>query len=250
MRLRTCEALLLEISDLHDSDRIVSFVTAEYGRKRGVAKGARRKFSRFAGLLQPLARVRVRWFEKDGLELVRVQEIDSVRSTAALLRDLEGILTASYLAEHVAVLAQEDEPSPLYFRLLDSTVVALCAGADRDLATRFFEIWALRLAGVLPAAHECAACGSELADEAALPRDGEGLWCVRCAAGSGRVVDREALGFLRRTLRETLGALERSPPAPATLRALEQVCGEVRRNFLGHELRSYGVLCRTLREVS
>ena len=40
---------------LHDRDRIVTFLTREYGKKRGVARGARVKHSRFGGQLQPLA---------------------------------------------------------------------------------------------------------------------------------------------------------------------------------------------------
>ena len=39
---------------------------------RGAARGAKRRYSRFAGELQPLAKVRVGWFEKEGRELVRI----------------------------------------------------------------------------------------------------------------------------------------------------------------------------------
>jgi DNA repair protein RecO (recombination protein O) len=55
--LLASEALLLDVAELHDRDRIVTFLTREHGKKRGVAQGARRKYSRFAGQLQPLAKV-------------------------------------------------------------------------------------------------------------------------------------------------------------------------------------------------
>ena len=49
------------MTDLQDRDRIVTFLTPEYGLKRGVARGARRKYSRYAGQLQLLAKVELTW---------------------------------------------------------------------------------------------------------------------------------------------------------------------------------------------
>ena len=144
MQFHTHEALILEVRDLQDADRIVAFLTRERGHKRGVARGARRRHSRFAGQLQPLARVRVHWGEKEGRELVRISGADLLRPPHGLGGDLEGLLLGSYLADHMLAFAQEDEPSELYFRLLDSTLEALAAGVDRDLAARSFEAWVLR----------------------------------------------------------------------------------------------------------
>jgi len=53
MRILTAAALVLDVFDLHERDRIVAYLTAEHGQRRGVARGARTKFSRFAGQLQP-----------------------------------------------------------------------------------------------------------------------------------------------------------------------------------------------------
>ena len=147
MRFFSADALLLDVVDLHEYDRIVAFVTAERGLKRGVARGARRKYSRFGGQLQPLAKVRISWLEKEGRDLARISSVELERSASALQEDLEGLLLGSYLAEHVMEFTQENEASELPFRLLDSTLRHLAAGVDRHLATRFFEAWILRLAG-------------------------------------------------------------------------------------------------------
>ena len=220
MSLHTTDAILLDVRDLHDRDRIVEFLTRERGRLAGVARGSRTKHSRFAGQLQPLARVRITWFEKEGRDLVRISDVDLQRPAARLQQELEGILLGSYLAEHLLVFAQENEPADLLFRLLDSTLEALLAGVDRDLAARYFEAWVLRLAGVYPVPTECPVCGRPFAveteearmgaagegegaaegqgqgkgtgkgrmpedvpREAVLPPSGEGLVCIECAGG-------------------------------------------------------------------
>ncbi|MFP3942181.1 MAG: DNA repair protein RecO, partial [Thermoanaerobaculia bacterium] len=106
MRSFSGEALILDVFDLHEKDRIVTLLTREVGKKKGVARGARRKYSRFAGQLQPLARIQVRWFEKEGRELVRIGDVDLLRPADRLQRDLEGILLGGYLAEHLVEFVQ------------------------------------------------------------------------------------------------------------------------------------------------
>src|SRR5215213_1869690 len=138
--------------------------------------------------------------------------------------------------------AQEGEASDHLFRLLDSTVQALLAGVDRDLAVRYFECWILRLAGVFPAPSECPGCGGPFPPEGAiLPRSGEMLLCLDCGGRSGLSISPEALHFLRRIARESLPAAAGQPPSRAVLRQVEDLCGHVRRYFLQRELRSYDV---------
>jgi len=110
MKQRSGEALLLQTINLHEKDRIVVFLSRDRGLKRGAARGARRRFSRFGGELQQLAKVHMTWFEKPDRDLVRLGEAQMIRSPRTLHEDLEGILVSSYLAEHMQVFAQEDEP--------------------------------------------------------------------------------------------------------------------------------------------
>ena len=252
MGLQTAEALILDVTDLHDRDRIVTFLTREYGKKRGVARGARVKHSRFGGQLQPLAKVEVTWFEKEGSDLVRISSVELVRTAHLLQADLEGLLLGSYLADHLLEFAQEQEASDHLFRLLDSTLEALLAGVDRDLATRYFEAWVLRLAGVFPSPHACPSCGGPFAAEGAiLPR-------ARRDAALLRLRRRDGLRISRRDARlpapdRPRGAARRrpgSPPAPAVLRQVEDLCAQVRRHFLQRELRSYDVIQKTLARLS
>lgn len=250
MGLFTAEALILDVMDLHDRDRIVTFLTREFGKKKGVAKGARTKHSRFGGQLQPLAKAEVTWFEKEGSELGRISTVELVRPAHRLQTDLEGILLGSYLADHMLELAQENEASDHFFRLLDSTLEALLAGVDQDLAARYFEAWALRLAGVFPPPRVCPACGEPFreGEGAVLPPNGETLLCFDCGGRSGLIVAPETLCFLRRIGRESLPRLTESAealPTAATLRQVEALCARVRRHFLQRELRSYDVIQKT-----
>jgi DNA repair protein RecO (recombination protein O) len=248
MQLHTSEALLLDVFDLAEYDRIVSFLTPEQGRLKGVARGARRKHSRFAGQLQPLAKVELTWFAKESRELVRISSVDLVRPAERLGRDLETLLVGGYLADHVLEFAQEYEESRRLYRLLDSTVAALLGGVDVSLAARYFEVWVLRLSGVFPEPSECARCGASVLERGAtLPHGETAFVCRDCHRGSDeeRVSD-EALRTLVRMRFQSLPEMAAEPPAAEALRGVEAICRIVRRHFLQKELRSYRVLQQAL----
>ncbi len=254
MGLQSGEAIILDVLDLQEYDRIVVFLTRESGKKRGVANGARRKYSRFAGQLQPLAKVEATWFEKQGRDLVRISSLELVRSAERLHKTLEGILLGAYLADQMNVFAQDSEDSELLYRLLNSTVEALVGGCDQNLAARYYEAWHLRLAGVLGISEECPACGRVFGDRsasggtlgAALPPTDETLLCSECAGAGGRAVSAQALAFLREISATSLEKMNRQPPSVETLREMEQVSARIRRTFLQQELNSYRIMRETL----
>ncbi|MEM7583095.1 MAG: DNA repair protein RecO [Acidobacteriota bacterium] len=250
MKSSSAQGLLLDVFNLQERDRIVCFLTAEYGKKRGVARGARTKYSRFAGQLQPLSKVAVTWFEKEGRDLVRISDVELIRPASALQADLEGILLGSYLAEHMMEFAQENEDSATSFRLLDATLEALLAGCDRNLAARYFEVWVLRLNGIFPTPRECPLCGQAFEDRAVLLESEAALVCPKCAQGHrGLSVGPAEMEFLWRSARENLSAMSERPFAPSCLKEIETLCARIRRQFLQSELKSYRVMKQTLTSV-
>lgn len=246
MRFRRAEALILDVQPLGDADRIVAFLTREAGSLRGVARGARRRYSRHAGQLQLLSKVDLQWLEREGRELARVTSVELLRPADGFLGTLEGLLTASYLAESVRAFAPEGEPQELLYRLLETTVEALLAGTGPGLATRYFEVWLLRLAGVFPFPSPCPVCGAELAGGARLVGGGESLVCAACGGPGGETVPPEALRFLAAAARLPLPRMAAEGFTAAALAAVERLATAVRRHFLQQELRSYQVMARTL----
>jgi DNA repair protein RecO (recombination protein O) len=249
MRMFSAEALLLDVFNLHDFDRIVTFLTAEQGKKKGVASGARRKYSRFAGMLQPLSKVKLNWVEKGNRDLVRISAVESIRPPRGVDEKLEDILLGAYLADHVIEFAQENEASHTLFRLLDSTLEALAGGVDRGLTARYFEAWVLRLSGLFPNPIDCPRCGRLLAGgTAVLAEEDDSIICGTCSGEYGRkqMVDARTLEFFNRLSRENLETMNANRPASAVLQQAREVSGRIRRSFLNHELKSYGVIRETL----
>ncbi len=170
MPLYTAEALVLRTHKLGEADRIVVFLTRDRGKKRGVAKGARRPRSRFTGALEPLTEVRVAYFEKERRELVGLNYAETVRSPLALGAS-EALGYVSYFAELLDEWAQEADADERVYRLGASMLEALGAGAPPESLARYFEYWLLRLQGVYPEARGSLSPGALafLASSRALP---------------------------------------------------------------------------------
>jgi len=159
--LYTADALVLRTYKLGEADRIVVFLTRDRGKKRGVAKGARRTRSRFAGALEPLTEVQVAYFEKQGRELVGLNYAETVRSpliecagggVGTLDAHYDGLGYVGYFAELLDEWAQDADADERLYRLGVSMLEAFGAGAPLEPLARYFEYWLLRLQGVYPEA--------------------------------------------------------------------------------------------------
>ena len=199
MPLYTADALVLRTYKLGEADRIVVFLTADRGKRRGVARGARRPRSRFSGGLEPLTRVRTTYFEHERRDLVRLRDVEPV-SSPLTRGGAEALLYVSYFAELIDEWAPEADPNDRLFRLGAAVAEALTGDAPVERLARYFEYWLLRLQGVYPSLAECRRCGGDLSGGGAArlaPRL-EGLLCTQCAApAEGAPLSAGALAFLR-----------------------------------------------------
>jgi DNA repair protein RecO (recombination protein O) len=190
------EALILRTYKLGEADRIVVFLTRDRGKKRGVAKGARRVRSRYLGALEPMTRAGVAYYEREQRDLVRLNYVEPNLSPLSAASG-EALGHVGYFAELIDEWAPEAHADERLYRLGSSVVEAIAAGAPVESLARYFEYWLLRLQGVYPSIRQCPACGAGLAEGAAMPSQDPVLLCRACAPGvSGTRLSADAMAFL------------------------------------------------------
>jgi DNA repair protein RecO (recombination protein O) len=153
------EAIVLRHYALSEADRIVVLLTREVGLLRAVAHGARRPKSRIGACLQPLNHIRLEYYLKEGADLSRLFQCETIHSYLGRTPSLEQIYGFTYFAELIQELSVENNPSPVAFRLL---LAALNAGESlgfTEALLRYFEIWLLKLNGFMPNYDYCSSCG-------------------------------------------------------------------------------------------
>ena len=134
-RIYRTEAVIIRRSDFGEADRLLTLITP-MGKRRVVAKGARKTTSRLAGHIE--------LFTHAGLLLAVGRNLDIVTQSTILhgfdtLRgDLRRIGAAYYTAELIDRLIEEEDENRPAFELLVATLTALDTTNNVDLALRFY----------------------------------------------------------------------------------------------------------------
>ena len=244
MPVYTSEALILRTYKLGETDRIVVFLTRDRGKKRGVAKGARRPRSRYTGALEPMTRAGVAYYEREQRDLVRLNYVETVRSPLSA-STAEALGHVGYFADLIDEWAPESHADERLFRLGASMVDAIADGAPIDRLARYFEYWLLRLQGVYPGL-ACSACGSSLAKGAVMPPRDHVFVCRRCAPeAGGTVLSLGAMRFLTAAGSLRPDRLDNLPLSTAGSHELETAHRRLINLHLEKEPRS----ARVLREM-
>ena len=241
MKIERTEAIILHTYPARDRDKMVVFLTPDHGKRKGWAYGARGIRSRFGASLEPLAKVRIGYIEKESEEAVRIESADLIRSLFPAQQNLVSSVAATFIAELVDTFAPADDPAELIYRLLDRTTEALLEGASPMAVVAYAEIWTLRLAGIFPPPKTCIQCGQPVGRPLRFDSPLEGFVCETCARRESFIVSNpaaDALDLLRLPVAE-FAALNTPSDVLLELRSLG---GTIRRNFLGYELKSFDVL--------
>ena len=162
MPARVSEAIVLRTYPLKEADLVVSFLTREQGKLRGVAKRARKVKSAFGSGLERLSQVRMAYFQRENRELVNLDSCELIQSQFRLASDYRAGIALDFMAEVTEQLLPPAEPSERYFRLLLTVLEHLRAEQPGSVwrSATYFALWAVRLSGFLPELKVCVSCGS------------------------------------------------------------------------------------------
>jgi len=167
---------------LGESDRLVDFYTLEFGKVRGVAKGARRVRSRFGSALELFTLGELVFFDGGRSELVQVDHFDILAPFVGLREHLERLGQGAWAVELVGQLCADRDPHPALFRLLVRDLGALEASGRPAWTSVCFALRAVDLLGHRPRIDRCLGCGRSYPfADAALDIALGGLVCAQCA---------------------------------------------------------------------
>ncbi len=243
-------AIVLRSLDYGESDRIITFYTDNFGKLKGIAKGARRSKKRFPNALELFSCSNILFSKKDTDGLVVIENCDVINHYPGIRSDLEGILVASYFVDLTNQFTPEGKENRKLFQLLQDFLGLIEERNSSEAVIRSFELRLLKLTGFEPVLDRCITCKTPF-DVGAYrntpllfsPADG-GVRCSRCSFN-----DRNSLPVSIGTIRILLMGKEISIGKIHRLSLSKQAAGESERilasfiqHLLGKELRSLTVL--------
>ncbi|MCL2735794.1 MAG: DNA repair protein RecO [Propionibacteriaceae bacterium] len=178
------EGVVLRTHRLGEADRIITILTRNHGKLRGVAKGVRRTSSKFGARLEPFAQVDLQIREGRGLDYF-TSVVSKTLFGKDFLDDYARYTSAEVMVEVAdKLLPEEGAPAMRFYFLLVGALRALGEGTvdgtrPPAMILDSYILRASSLAGYAPQLQMCALCGAEGPHPYFHPASG-GMVCARC----------------------------------------------------------------------
>jgi DNA repair protein RecO (recombination protein O) len=261
MSVLTSEAVVLRTWPLREADLIVSFFTRDYGRMKGVAKSALKSRKRFGGALEPMTLTRAWFAERPRQELVRLDQLEIIRSPLSGPVDHVRLTVLSFFAELIDEALPEHDPQETVFRLLVSVLEQTIAQSATPASTAqpgaapeivqpwmpltYFSLWMTRLMGLLPDVAHCTACGEPLRPgEVWYHNYTDGLFCAVHRNGNASTLSADSWQLAQRMLRSPASAFAAEPWSRRRAQDLRRFALQSLERHLERKLRTAEALGR------
>jgi len=181
-QLKTTGFVLRTLS-YSESDLIVTFYSHNFGKLKGIAKGAKRSKKRFANVFEPFSLTNIIFTRKNRDMLAFIESCDIIDHYHNIRQDMEKTLIASYFIDLTDHFSPEGKKNEEVFQLLQDFLLLLGRERASDAVVRFFEMRLLKLAGFEPALDRCIVCKTPVTNgNAYYFHAGEGgIKCGSCA---------------------------------------------------------------------
>lgn len=244
MAVLTSEAVVLRTWPVHEADLIVSFFTRDYGKVRGVAKSALKSRKRFGGALEPMTQARAWFAEKPKQDLVRLDQLEIVRSPLAAPVSPVRLGVLSFYAEVLDESLPDHDPHETIFRLLVS-VLEQSNVEQPWMAMTYFALWMTRLMGLLPDLAHCTVCGEALKPgEIGFNPHADGLFCEVHRHPNDNLFSPDSWQMAQRMLRAPVGNFAEEPWPRRRGQDLRRFTVQSLERHLERRLRSAEALMR------
>jgi len=157
------DAIILATMKYRDTSKIVTFYTKEYGKIKGIAKGARTAKNKFGSALEPMTYSMLVIYKKEHRDLHLISQCDAIESFKNLSENFERMTTALAVIELIHQVTHHEERNPVLFNLLRETLSALNASSKNY--TSYLQAFQVRLAAIFgysPNFEICSTCGNPL----------------------------------------------------------------------------------------
>lgn len=180
----TVDGLVLRETVSGESDKLLTVLTAEYGRILICAKGARSMRSKYMSLCRLFTYGNFEYYEKNGMRWLAGGSVND--SFFKLNSDIEGFALASYVLDIAGEITGEGVFAEEILRTTLNTLYAIENKLKPlDIIKGAYELFAARVSGFEPDLSGCYICGASDSETMYLDVMNGSLVCQECVSARG-----------------------------------------------------------------
>ena len=162
MSIQTTEAIVLRSTNFAESSKIVTFYSPQFGKIKGIAKGARSAKNKFGSSLEIFSRVVLVFYQKK-TDIQLISQCDLKNPFSNIRNDLIRTVYASYFIELINKTTEGGaQDSEQIFDLILNALVTLETDVEPEVLAHFFEVGLLKMLGCIPVFDRCVNCGAKI----------------------------------------------------------------------------------------
>lgn len=152
-------AIVLKSMKYGETSKIVTFYTKDFGKIKGIIKGARKAKSKFGSSLETFSYVQMVMYKKENLSLHLVTQCDLLKIFKTITEDLNKLSVGLKIVELIDKISHDEERNPQIFKLVIDVFDALDVQTE-NIQNIFcvFEIKLIELLGYRINFNRCGIC--------------------------------------------------------------------------------------------
>ena len=183
MTTKKMKAVVLKVSDLGESDKIITLYSRQAGKVAGIAKGAKKSKKRFSNKLEIFSLLDVLYDDRSRSGLIRVVEAELLTPFISLREKYDRYVGAALACELIYYWSRDYDADRNIFNLLIWALQSIDSGKSSRVMQIFFQIKLYTLLGYKLHLSGCIKCG--IADQSGKPYvfhpGRHGLLCRNCS---------------------------------------------------------------------
>ncbi|MHB1645545.1 MAG: DNA repair protein RecO [Candidatus Acididesulfobacter diazotrophicus] len=171
MNVLSSKSFIVSIKKMNEADLLIVYVTEDYGKIACFANNARKSRKRFLGKLEPAMLTNIKFYEKAGMSLAILYEVDSIEEYKNIRKNIDAYISISKMLEITKALVPEKDKNVMIFNLLRNTYLSLDnavgnnCGEDIILKHELYFISNfLKYLGIFPNFTTCTLCSQKNID--------------------------------------------------------------------------------------
>ncbi|KAA3597863.1 MAG: DNA repair protein RecO [Calditrichaeota bacterium] len=138
MAIQKIKALILRSVNFHETSRILTVFTEEYGKITLIAKGVRKSKSQLIGILEPTNIIQAIIYKKPNRDIYTLTQAELLTSLTKLKQDLKKLYLGYAILETILKLTETEDESPELFKLAANSLFFLNKSGNNNWNQLFF----------------------------------------------------------------------------------------------------------------
>jgi DNA repair protein RecO (recombination protein O) len=241
---QSAEGIILRKFYLRETSYILIVFTKEFGKIRGVLKGARDPYPQFAGNFEIFTKCQLLFYKKKKAAMDLITRCEALDFFLPVRKDIERLTYANHFIELIDVVTVDHDVNKQLYAVLLESLELLATKSSAKRVSRIFELKLLKAIGLAPNLEACIGCGAAVSGNFYFSVNEGGVKCPACAK-SGQACFKISLGtinFMRKALENTTEKMANIKVSKDVGKETERILSRLIKFHIGRQMKSLNFL--------